>query len=114
MATGFKLADPREYRRGVVLGLTLAEILILLVFLLLLSAGAVLFRHEREEGLISEQINRYVSALAPVLETLAARGMSVKDTDELVALIERESHEQALVGELTDRKSTRLNSSHLG
>jgi hypothetical protein len=107
MATGFKLADPREYRRGVVLGLTLAEILILLVFLLLLSASAVLFRHERDEGLMADQINRYVSALGPVLDALAARGMSVKDTDELVALIERGNESQSLANELAKARRDR-------
>ena len=90
-----------------VLGLTLAEILILLVFLLLLSAGALLFRHEREEGLMGEQINRYVSALGPMLSSLAARGISVKDTDELVALIERGNHEQALAEELVQVRRDR-------
>jgi hypothetical protein len=33
-------ADQREYRRGMVLGLTMAEITILLVFLLMLAATA--------------------------------------------------------------------------
>ena len=38
------LVDEREHRRGLVLGLTLAEVLILLLFLLLLTLGARLVK----------------------------------------------------------------------
>lgn len=39
-----RLADAQGYRRGMVLGLTMAEIMLLLVFLMLLAASALLFR----------------------------------------------------------------------
>ena len=44
MATGFRLSAPHNYRRGVVLGLTLPEVLVLLTFLLLLAMSALLLR----------------------------------------------------------------------
>ncbi len=46
MARG-SITDPREYRRGVILGLTFAEVLLLLVFLLLLAAAALVDRRAR-------------------------------------------------------------------
>lgn len=42
------ITDPREYRRGMILGLTLAEVMLLLVFLLLLAAAALVERTRRE------------------------------------------------------------------
>lgn len=46
MARG-AVTDPREYRRGVILGLTFAEVLLLLLFLLLLAAAALVDRRSR-------------------------------------------------------------------
>lgn len=46
MARG-SITDPQEYRRGVILGLTFAEVLLLLVFLLLLAAAALVDRRAR-------------------------------------------------------------------
>jgi hypothetical protein len=40
--------DPREYRRGMVLGLTLAETMLLLLFLLMMVAAALLWRASEE------------------------------------------------------------------
>jgi hypothetical protein len=42
--------DSRSYRHGLVLGLTLAEIMLLLVFILLITMAAI-WRHERVERL---------------------------------------------------------------
>lgn len=89
MATGFKLADPRKYRRGVVLGLTLAEVLVLLVFLLLLAMSAMLLRRDRDQAALTEKLGRYAALLRPVTEALASRGIVVDDTDQLAGLIER-------------------------
>lgn len=41
-------SDPNEYRRGMILGLSFAEVMLLLVFLLLLAAAAVVERQGRE------------------------------------------------------------------
>jgi Tfp pilus assembly protein PilV len=47
-----RIADEREQRRGLVLGLTLAEVLLLLLFLLLLALAAKLqqLRYKVEEA----------------------------------------------------------------
>ena len=50
-----RLADAQGYRRGMVLGLTMAEIMLLLVFLLLLAASALLFRRETAQTALQEQ-----------------------------------------------------------
>lgn len=102
LATGFKLADPREYRRGVVLGLTLAEVLLLLVFLLLLSMSALLLRRDREQAAMTEKLGRYAVLLRPVTEALTNRGLAVEDTDRLASLIERGSEADDLKTRLAE------------
>ncbi len=89
MASGLKLSDHREYRRGVILGLTLAEILVLLVFLLLLSTGAVLARRDKEVLELRADVERYQSLLQPALDVAHQAGVDIKDTDELVALLQK-------------------------
>lgn len=102
MATGFKLADPREYRRGVVLGLTLAEVLVLLVFLLLLAMSALLLRRDREQAALMQQLSRYEVLLRPVTEALASKGVVVENTDQLASLIERGSTADSLRSRLDE------------
>jgi len=102
MASGFKLADPREYRRGVVLGLTLAEVLVLLVFLLLLSMSALLLRRDREQAATTEKLERYAVLLKPMTEALASRGLQVEDTDRLASLIERGREADSLRSQLAE------------
>nr|WP_294523825.1 hypothetical protein [uncultured Rhodopila sp.] len=96
MATGFRLSDPQEYRRGVVLGLTLAEVLVLLVFLLLLSMAALLLRKERERDVLLLRLDHYTTMFQPLTKALASRGMPVDDTDGLASLIERGSEAESL------------------
>ena len=69
--------DPREYRRGVVLGLTFAEVLLLLVFLLLLAAAAV---HERTR--------RELERARPAAEALAGAGLPLDDPAALARRLE--------------------------
>jgi hypothetical protein len=102
MATGFKLADPREYRRGVVLGLTLAEVLVLLVFLLLLAMSALLLRRDQEQAALTDKLGRYAVLLKPITEALANRGTVVEDTDQLASLIERGSTADTLRAHLDE------------
>jgi hypothetical protein len=102
LATGFKLADPREYRRGVVLGLTMAEVLVLLVFLLLLTMAALLHRRDKEQAAMAEKLGRYAVLLQPVTEALASRGIMVEDTDRLASLIERGGAADALRSQLEE------------
>ena len=102
MATGFKLADPREYRRGVVLGLTLAEVVVLLVFLLLLAMSALLLRRDREQAALTDKLGRYAVLLQPITEALDSRGIVVEDTDQLASLIERGSAVDGLRSQLDE------------
>ena len=76
---GSSWLTPREYRRGVVLGLTMAEVLVLLVFLLLLTMAALLFRRDKEQAAMAEKLGRYAVLLQPVTEALASRGIMVED-----------------------------------
>lgn len=105
MASGFRLADPREYRRGVILGLTLAEVLILLVFLLLLSTGALLAKRGREIGDLRAKLGAYESQMASVLDRLRQRGIQIADADELVARLERAEESDRIRRELDRTKS---------
>ncbi len=59
-----RLADAQGYRRGMVLGLTMAEIMLLLVFLLLLAASALLFRREGARQALRDQRDRQATAAA--------------------------------------------------
>jgi hypothetical protein len=102
MATGFKLANQRDYRRGVVLGLTLAEVLVLLVFLLLLTMSALLLRRDQEQATMTEQLERYAVLLRPVTEALTSHGMVIEDTDRLASLIERGREAEQLRGQLLE------------
>ena len=67
-----RLADAQGYRRGMVLGLTMAEIMLLLVFLLLLAASALLFRRDGADALAQAQRDRQ-AASAGELADLRAR-----------------------------------------
>jgi len=67
----------------------LAEVLVLLVFLLLLAMSALLLRRDREQAALNEKVDRYAVLLKPMTEALASRGIVVEDTDQLAALIER-------------------------
>jgi chromosome segregation ATPase len=60
-------SDEREHRRGLVLGLTMAEVLLLLLFLLLLALGAGLARQATKLA----QANMVIQGLEPVLKTLS-------------------------------------------
>lgn len=57
-------AGAQAYRRGMVLGLTLAEIMVLLVFMMLLAAAALLLRHDSAETALAEQIRGEAAARA--------------------------------------------------
>lgn len=105
MASGFRLANPAEYRRGVILGLTLAEILMLLVFLLLLSTGAILAKRAKEMAALRASISKYDSLMAPLAERAARQGISVTDTDQLVSLIVRGAEAESLRQELGKKES---------
>ncbi len=77
MATSFRLADHREYRRGVILGLTLAEILVLLVFLLLLASGAILARRDKQVVDLQAAVADYKALLQPIMARANQAGFDI-------------------------------------
>jgi hypothetical protein len=87
------------------LGLTLAEILVLLVFLLLLACGAVLSRRDKELAELHIDVERYRSLLQPVMTRARLAGLDVQDSDQLVALLVRGKEADRLRTELDSARS---------
>lgn len=95
--------DPREYRRGMVLGLTLAETMLLLLFLLMMVAAALLWRvsedmraagRERDAALAraaaSERAARTVETeLGGVLERFRRHGVDAQSVADLASRLDR-------------------------
>lgn len=61
-------SDEREHRRGLVLGLTMAEVLLLLLFLLLLALASRLAQQAKQ----LEKSDAIIQSLAPVLKSAAS------------------------------------------
>jgi hypothetical protein len=77
-----RTADEREQRRGLVLGLTLAEVLLLLLFLLLLVLGSQI-RTWRDRY---EQLDQTLEELKPLQEALMVGGaIDINNVQELVS-----------------------------
>jgi hypothetical protein len=87
------VANESEHRRGLVLGLTLAEILLLLLFLLLLALGARLTELRREVVEIRAQdarLRSVVSELEPLVVALREKGgINIDNVNELVQRLAR-------------------------
>lgn len=90
---GTILREEGAYRRGMVLGLTVAEILILVLFVLLLLLAALLGRRGEEIARAEER--------AAQTELLLAAESSRRETLEL-ALVELQERVEAAGGSLTD------------
>ncbi len=103
--TSFQLASDRDYRRGVILGLTLAEIMLLLVFLLLLAAGTILTRAQEEAARQAARVAGLTSTLGPVMDALSRNGVRAEDIDQLSALLRRGQEADALRKEVDDMRS---------
>lgn len=88
-----RVADEREQRRGLVLGLTLAEVLLLLLFLLLLALAAKLqrLRSEVEEANVrSSQLSVSLEQLKPLQQSLLAAGaVDITGVQSLAARFQR-------------------------
>src|SRR5882762_8177376 len=81
-----RTADEREQRRGLVLGLTLAEILLLLLFLLLLVLGSQI-RTWRDRY---EQLDQTLEVLKPLQEALMTGGaIDINNVQELVSRFQK-------------------------
>ncbi|WP_441252105.1 hypothetical protein AB8A28_09225 [Tardiphaga sp. 71_E8_N1_1] len=90
MAVSRRYADEREQRRGLIVGLTLAEVLLLLLFLMLLAFAAQ-FQRLRVEAdqaqLRFDLLSRDLSDLKPLQSALFANGAA--DISGVEALVER-------------------------
>ena len=76
-------ADQREYRRGMVLGLTMAEIAILLIFLLMLAAAAASMRRG-EQSAAEARINQQ-----RIEQAERQRDLALRETGNDAALLRR-------------------------
>jgi hypothetical protein len=98
--------DDRQFRRGVVLGLTFAEILLLLIFLLLLILGVRLIRLHRDlDGERSRHVamEHQMTVLRPLLAKLAAQqGAHFDITKEWVRLHDELASAQATLADSHD------------
>jgi hypothetical protein len=95
-----RIADELEHRRGLVLGLTLAEVLLLLLFVLLLALSGrivnlqrdVATERQRAEGLSVQLVQREsaLASLTPLLEELQSKGgLDVPSVKELADKVGR-------------------------
>jgi len=90
-----------QYRRGLVLGLTVAEAMLLILFALLLALGAVLLKRDRLISGLRNELNaaahetRLAEAKADVLEAMAEKRPNEEFVRELVRAREQESANEA-------------------
>jgi endonuclease YncB( thermonuclease family) len=95
------LVDEREHRRGLILGLTLAEVLLLLLFLLMLALAV------RLESAYKER-DQFAAALEPAVRPLETGSISTDRASAIKALSERLARLSTLekrVAELEDANS---------
>ena len=81
--SGHILREERAYARGVVLGISLAEIVTLLLFVLLLLFAALAWHEQRQRATLQAELDRSRSAEARLREFLAAAGGSSDRFDDL-------------------------------
>jgi hypothetical protein len=97
--------DDRQFRRGVVLGLTFAEILLLLIFLLMLVLAShmkVLNRHLDEERTRRIAVEQQVAALQPLFEKIKSAGEAFDITREWVKVHEELARAEAEIAASKD------------
>jgi hypothetical protein len=93
-----RAADEREQRRGLILGLTLAEILLLLLFLLLLVLGSQISTWRDRY----EQLGETLEELKPLQEALIAGGaVDVNNVQELISRFRSLRHSEQEISKLT-------------
>lgn len=94
----YDIRQDKSYRRGLVLGLTMAEVMILLIFVLLMALAAALSKREKEIAVLSAGVG---SRLVEILQKAYPDASSEDDYfKELVAAIEaRKAMEASAPGE---------------
>jgi len=91
-------AQDRSYRRGLVLGFTLAEIMVLIIFALLLALSWQLVAKDKENDRLSQIITEQEVAVAKLTErtrTLEERVARGDDFDDLFRELEQAKEQQA-------------------
>lgn len=78
----------RAYRRGLVLGLTMAEIAILIIFCLLLASAFLMKQKEKDIKLLTTQKNELVQ-VQQMVDRIRARGGDPEKFDELFQELKR-------------------------
>jgi hypothetical protein len=93
----YRAADEREQRRGLIVGLTLAEILLLLLFLLLLVLGSQI-RTWRDRY---EQLDQTLEDFKPLQEALVSGGATdINNMQELVSRFQRMQNSEREISKL--------------
>ncbi|TSD84975.1 OmpA family protein [Mycobacterium sp. KBS0706] len=92
------LSDRRSYRRGVILGLTVAEFFLLLSFVLVLSLALFLARQSGDRAALKEMQRMLVDAgsqdsVRDVLKRISALEEAVQSRDERIAALLAEKEE---------------------
>ena len=98
--------DSQSYRRGVILGLTLAELLLLLLFLFLLLMSSILHRREQAREELQAEYDRAEQERRAFREALAsdiARSLGEAVADDFAVLLTPQelSEPLARIGELS-------------
>ncbi len=94
-----------------VLGLTLAETLILLTFLLLLTTSAMTLHADRRASHLATELRHTEAVIAPIADELRLDGHRIANPRALVSLLERARREPALAAQLT-RTEAMLRTAH--
>jgi hypothetical protein len=103
-----RVSDEREHRRGLVLGLTLAEVLLLLMFLLLLALGGKVEKYRLDAESSQESLRQASSAietLRPLQEALSKADSSINSVSELIQRLARVKGLEARVAQLSEENS---------
>ncbi len=100
---GARLVDEREHRRGLILGLTLAEVLLLLLFLIMLALSIPLKELYDSTHVAQDQISALRKENDRLRELLAERGPSkVPQISERLRKIEKVLSEAGLMDSQLD------------
>lgn len=99
-----------QYRRGLVLGLTVAEAMLLILFALLLALGAILLRRDNFIATLRQQLaeathqTRLAEAKAEVLQAIAEKRPNEDFVRELVRAREQQAQNEAEQKKLEERE----------
>jgi len=109
--------DDREYRRGMVLGLTMAEVLILLFFLLLLALGGRLLQQERtlkeKDRLLSDQTTTLIRQAA-IIASDPKLARSAEGREATIRVDELRSENESLKSQLSDFRAAGVDPAQAG